>query len=72
MTLRLRTSKFLRNMASKYMSQLITEDTGYDVNIQINEMEVGMRDKRIYARMAVGADIDRKDQWRLIKDSTKG
>lgn len=69
MTLRLRTPKFLRKMASKYMSKLMTEEAGCDVNIQINEMEIGMRDKRVYARMAVGADIDRKDLWRLIKES---
>ena len=69
MKLRLRMPKFLRNMASKYISKLIAEDTECDVNIQINEMEIGMRDKRVYARMAVGADIDRKDLWRLIKES---
>lgn len=71
MTLRLRTPKFLRKLASKYVSKLISEDSGYDINIQINEMEIGMRDKRVYARMGVGADIDRKDLMRIVKNSVK-
>ena len=72
MTLRLKAPKLLMNMACEYVSKLISEESGYDVYIQVNEAEIGMRNKRIYAHMNVDADIDRKDLMRIIKESIKG
>ena len=69
MTLRLRAPKFVTRVACKYVSRLISEDAGVDVNFQVNEMEIGMRDKRVYTRVSVGADIDRKDLMKLIKNA---
>ena len=69
MTLRLRAPKFVMRIACKYVSRLISEDAGVDVNFQVNEMEIGMRDKRVYTRVSVGADINRKDLMKLIKNA---
>lgn len=71
MALRLKAPTFLLNLACKYVSKLISEDSGYDVHIQVNEAEIGMRNKRVYAHMNADADIDRKDLMRLIKESIK-
>ena len=72
MRFRLRAPRFLRNIVSDYISKLMSEESGYDMYIQINEMEVGMHRKRVYAHMNVDADIDRKDLMRVIKESRKG
>ena len=72
MKLRLKTPKFVMSMASKYLSKILTEELECNVLIQINEAEVGMRNKRFYSHMNVDADIDRADLWKLIKNYIKG
>lgn len=67
MTLRLKAPKFVRNAACKYISKCLSEDTGADIGLRINEMEIGMRNKRVYTHINVDADINRKDLVKLIK-----
>lgn len=67
MTLRLRAPKFVMNIACKYISKCLSEDSGADITVQVNEMEIGMRNKRVYTHINVDADIDRKDLMKLIK-----
>lgn len=69
MTLRLRAPKFVMRIACKYISRLISEDAGVDMNFQVNEMEIGMRNKRVYTHISVDADINRKDLVKLIKNA---
>lgn len=72
MKLRIRAPRFLRNIASKYISDMLAEELNCGVQIQINEAEIGMRNKKIYSHMNVDADIDRADLWKLIKSSIRG
>lgn len=72
MKLRLKMPRFARNMASRYLSKILSEEFGCDAHIQVNESEIGMRDGRVYAHASVDADINRKDLIRLIKTSIKG
>lgn len=72
MTLRLKAPRFMKNMTSKYISEIASKELDCSVQIQINEMEIGMKDKRLYTHMNVDADIDRKDFIGLIKMAIKG
>ena len=72
MTLRFKAPKFMRNMVSKFVSKSLSEELECDTHIQINEMEIGMKNKRLYSHMNVDANIDRKDFMRLIKSNIKG
>ena len=69
MNLRFKAPKFMRNMTSKCISKLATEEFGCDVHIQINEMEVGMRNKKLYTHMSVDADIDRRGIMKLVRSA---
>lgn len=69
MTLRFRAPKFVKRAVSKYVSRCLSEDSEVDINFQINAMEIGMRDKRVYSHVNVDADINRKDLMKLIKNA---
>lgn len=69
MTLRLKAPKFVMKIACRYISKCLSEDSGVDINFQVNEMEIGMRNKRVYTHISMDADIDRKDLVKLIKNA---
>ena len=69
MTLRFKAPKFVRNAVSKYVSRCLSEDSEVDIDFRINEMEIGMRNKRVYSHVNVDADINRKDLIKLIKNA---
>lgn len=69
MTLRLKAPKFVMNIACRYISKCLSEESGMNINLQVNEMEIGMRNKRVYTHIDADADIDRKDLMKLIKKS---
>lgn len=69
MTLRLKAPKFVMNIACRYISKCLSEESGTNINLQVNEMEIGMRNNRVYTHINADADIDRKDLMKLIKKS---
>lgn len=69
MTLRFKAPRFVKNAVSKYVSRCLSEDSEVDINFQINEMEIGIRNKRVYSHVSVDADINRKDLMKLIKNA---
>ena len=72
MNLRFRAPKFLRNILSRKLSNILSEEYECEAHVQIHEMEIGMRNKNVYIHSSVDTDINRRDLMRIIKDAIKG
>ena len=67
MKLRFKLPNFVMRKTSKVVSDNVSKELEGDCHIKINEAEIGMKDKKVYARFAIEGEMDRKDLMKLIK-----
>lgn len=60
-------TRFMKNIITKILSKAIRKKTGYDMNIQINRMEVEAYDGKINIRMDVNAEMNGEDLIKLLE-----
>lgn len=66
MKMRLST-KFMRGIVTRIISKAIYNKFGYDVNIQLNAIEVEAVDGKVYLHMDVDANVDNAEFMKIIK-----
>lgn len=60
-------SKFTRGIVSKLLNKVIKKNTGYDVNIQLNEVTATMTDGKTHLHMDIDAEISKEELMKLLK-----
>lgn len=67
MKLRLRTPKIVNKATSTVVSKQVSKELGGDCHIRFTEVEIGMKDGKVYAKFAVDGEMDRGDFIKLVK-----
>lgn len=60
-------SKFTRGIVSKLLNKVIKKNTGYDINIQLNEVTATMTDGKTHLHMDIDAEISKEELIKLLK-----
>lgn len=60
-------TKLMRGIVSKLISKLVQKKLGYKVDIQLNGVEVEMRDEKIHLHLNADADLNKDDFVEIIK-----
>ena len=66
MKLRL-TTKFMRNIVSKLLAKFIFKKTGYQIDIQLNDLELNFIDGETKINANVELNLDSKEFTKIIK-----
>lgn len=60
-------TKFMKGIVGKMISRLICKHLGYDVDIQINNVEVKMEDKQIHIHLNADGKLSKEEFIKIIK-----
>ena len=60
-------TKFMRSIVTKIISKAILKKTGYNINIQLNEIKLETIDGKVCLHADVDAKIDNEDFVNIIK-----
>lgn len=60
-------TKLMRGIVSKLISKLVQKKLGYKVDIQLNGVEVEMKEEKVHLHLNVDADLDKADFIEIIK-----
>lgn len=60
-------TKFMRGIVAKLISKAIYKKLGYEIDIQINEIEIRTEDGKIHLYTSVEADMKNEDFKNAIK-----
>lgn len=61
-------SKFTRGIISKVVRKTLKKKTGYDVGVQVNELNVAITDGRAHIHLNVDAELNKEELIKLLKD----
>lgn len=61
-------SKFMRGVISKIVKVTIHKKTGYNVDIQINECDVTINDRKAHLHINVDAQLSKDELMRILKE----
>ena len=60
-------SKFTRGIISKAVKMVVHKKTGYDVDIQLNEVTTTITDGKTYLHLDVDANLEREELIKILK-----
>lgn len=60
-------SKFTRGIVSKILKTVIHKKTGYDVDIQLNEITTTISDGKTHLHVDVDAEINKDELMKILK-----
>lgn len=60
-------TRFMRGMVAKLVSKAIFKKFGYQIDIQINEIEIKTEDGKVRLHANVDADVDNDEFKNIIK-----
>lgn len=60
-------SKFTRGIISKILKTVIHKKTGYDVDIQLNEVTTTISDGKTHLHLDVDAEINKNELMKILK-----
>lgn len=60
-------TRIMRGLVSKLIAKLISKKTGYDINIQLREIEISNEEDKIRVHADLDADMSNDDFVRLLK-----
>lgn len=60
-------SKFTRGIISKAVKMVVHKKTGYDVDIQLNEVTTTITDGKTHLHLDVDADLEREELIKILK-----
>lgn len=67
MKLRFKSPKIVNKAASTVVSKEVSKELGGDCRIRFTEAEFGMKDGKVYSKVAIDGEMDRNDFMNLIK-----
>ena len=62
-------TRFMKNIVTKVLAKAIIKKTGYDVNIQVNGLEIETYDGKINIHMDVNAELNSDDLVKILKSA---
>lgn len=62
-------TKFMKGIVTKIISKAIYKKTGYDVNIQLNEIKLETIDGKVCLHADVDAEVKNEDFMNIIKSN---
>lgn len=62
-------TEFTRNMISGLISKILKKKIGYNVGIQINEIDVANKSDKLHVHLSVDAEISVHDLEELLKNA---
>lgn len=60
-------SKFTRGMISKLLKVVIHKKSGYNVDIQLNEVIATVTDGKTHLHLDIDADLDKDELMKILK-----
>lgn len=60
-------SKFTRGIISKILKTVIQKKTGYDMDIQLNEVATTISDGRTHIHLDVDAELSKEELVKILK-----
>lgn len=60
-------SKFTRGIVSKILKTVIHKKTGYDVDIQLNEITTTISDGKTHLHLDVDAELNKEELMNILK-----
>lgn len=60
-------TKFTRGLISKLVKMILHKKFGYDIGIQLNEMNVTITDGKAQVHLNVDAELDKDELTKLLK-----
>lgn len=60
-------TKFMRSIITKLLGKAIYKKTGYQVDVQVNEVKAETRDGKIKVHMDVDAEMSSEDLMKALK-----
>lgn len=61
-------TKFMRSIVTKIISKAIFKKTGYNINIQLNEVKLETVDSKVCIHADVDAEVNNEDFISIIKN----
>lgn len=62
-------TKFMKGIVTKIVTKAILKKTGYNINVQLNKVEVENVDGKVCLHMDVDAEVETEEFVRMLKDS---
>lgn len=60
-------SKFTRGIISKAVKMMVHKKTGYDVDIQLNEITTTITDGKTHLHLDIDANLEREELIKILK-----
>lgn len=60
-------TRFMRNIVTNLLTKLIFKKFGYNIEIQLNEIEVDRKEGKMHLHVDVDAEVDNDEFVRIIK-----
>lgn len=60
-------SKFMRSAISKIVKMVIHKNTGYLVDIQLNECNINVNDGKAHVHLNVDAELEKEELIKILK-----
>lgn len=61
-------TRFMRGIVAKLIKKAIFKQTGYEVDIQINEIGIETKDGKVHLHTSVDADVNYEDFRKILKN----
>lgn len=72
MKLNLKAPKIVERKTSEIVSKKASKELGGDCRIQLKDVEIGMKEGKVYAHVTLNAEMDRGDFVKFIKMAMEG
>lgn len=61
-------SKFTRSIISKLVRKTLKKKTGYDVGVQVNELNVAIADGKAHVHLNIDAELNKEELMKILKN----
>lgn len=64
-------SMFTKGLLSKLLRRIIRKNTGYDVDIKLNDISVTVDDGRTHVHLDIDAELEKDELIKIVKSMMK-
>lgn len=61
-------SKFTRNVISKILKMVLCKKTGYEIDIQLNDVQATIVEGKTHIHLDMDAEIDKEELLKILKN----
>lgn len=62
------TSKFTRNVISKIIKKVLKKKFGYDIDVQLDQLNATFINEKAHIRLSIDADLDQAELMKILKN----